>query len=183
MIVNVHVTGGWCSQWQYCSKAYNHTVTYALNCCMCDCVVLCDAVFDTLRILYPVVMKLGIRVLNLAALVAGLVASGTLFLSSVADFWLYTSEPTLVRSRSHSFISYHVTRTSFIQCNCHLQLSHYLTYKPPPYSNGPAFVLMCQTLRLCAMSFVTLYHFMSSLMLSNHIFLGLPSSLSLYWYV
>ena len=141
--------------------------------------------FDTLRILYPVVMKLGIRVLNLAALVAGLVASGTLFLSSVADFWLYTSEPILVRSLSHSFIHFvscnadliHTLKTAIYNC---LTISPIM---PPPYSNGPAFVSMCQTLRLCAMSFVTLYNFMSSLMLSNHILLGLPSSLSLHLHV
>ncbi|KAI0230992.1 hypothetical protein LSAT2_018635 [Lamellibrachia satsuma] len=43
--------------------------------------------------IFTTAMKLGTRVLNLTALVAGLAASGTLFLSSVADFWLYTSEP------------------------------------------------------------------------------------------
>ena len=49
-----------------------------------------------------------------------------------------------------------------------------LTYRPRPCSNGPAFVFMCHTLRFCAMSFVIWYSFMSYLMLSSHLFLGLP---------
>ena len=43
-----------------------------------------------------------------------------------------------------------------------------------PCSNGPAFVFMCHTLRFCAISFVILYSFMASLMLSSHLFFGLP---------
>ena len=52
---------------------------------------------------------------------------------------------------------------------------HLITHnRPPPCSNGPAFLCMCHTLRFCAMSFIMLYSFMSSLMLSSHLFLGLP---------
>ena len=49
-----------------------------------------------------------------------------------------------------------------------------LIYRPPPYyNNGPAFLCICRTLRLCAMSSVMLCSFMTSLMLSSHLFLGL----------
>ena len=48
------------------------------------------------------------------------------------------------------------------------------SHRPHPCCNGAAFVFMCQTLRFHAMSFVILYSFMSSLMLSSHLFLGLP---------
>ena len=44
-------------------------------------------------------------------------------------------------------------------------------------SNGPAFVFTCQTLRFCATSSVIFYSFMSSLMLSSHLFLCLPTLL------
>ena len=54
------------------------------------------------------------------------------------------------------------------------RFSHILTYMPPPCSNGPTFVFICHTLRFCAMSFVISQSFMSSLMLSSHLFLGLP---------
>ena len=44
----------------------------------------------------------------------------------------------------------------------------------PPCSNGPAVAFMCHAFRFCAMSFVSLYSFMSSAVLSNHLILGLP---------
>ena len=52
--------------------------------------------------------------------------------------------------------------------------SHLLTYIFPPCRDGSPFVFMCHTPRFCAMSSVILYYFMSSLMLSNHLLLGLP---------
>ena len=64
---------------------------------------------------------------------------------------------------------------------CHTLQSLLLTYRPPPCSNRPDFVFMCHTLRFCATSFVILYYFMSSLMLFNHLVLGLHIvSLSLH---
>ena len=64
--------------------------------------------------------------------------------------------------------------------NKHLHFVTFLTHRPPPCSNGPAFTFMCHILRFCAMSSVILNSFMSSLMLSSHLFLGLPFSLSLH---
>ena len=51
-------------------------------------------------------------------------------------------------------------------------------------SNGPAFVFMCHTLRFCAMPFVIFYYFMSSLILSSHLFFfSIPALayLTSYW--
>ena len=48
-----------------------------------------------------------------------------------------------------------------------------LPCRPPPCSNGPAFVFTCHILRFCAMSSDNWYSFMSPLMLSCHLFLGL----------
>ena len=45
-------------------------------------------------------------------------------------------------------------------------ISHLLTYRAPPCSNEPAFVVMCHALRFCALSAIILYHFISSQMLS-----------------
>ena len=68
----------------------------------------------------------------------------------------------------------------------HNNYSHCLACRLPPCSNGSAFVSMCHTLQCCVMSSVILYSFM---ILSNHLFLGLPLLLfpctcitSSWWY-
>ena len=48
-----------------------------------------------------------------------------------------------------------------------------ITCRPLPCSNGPPFVSKCLTLQFCDMSFVLFYCFMSALMLSRHLLVGL----------
>ena len=50
--------------------------------------------------------------------------------------------------------------------------SHVLTYGTPLRSNGPVFIFIYHTLRLCAMYCVILCSFLSSLMLSSRLLLG-----------
>ena len=50
--------------------------------------------------------------------------------------------------------------------------SHVLTHGLPPRSNGPVFIFVYHTLRLCAMYCVILCSSLSSLMLSSHLVLG-----------
>ena len=53
-------------------------------------------------------------------------------------------------------------------------MSPLLAYRPPPCSNGPAFIFLCHTLRPSVMHCVVLFSFMyhSLMMLSSHLFLG-----------
>ena len=60
------------------------------------------------------------------------------------------------------------------RCHTPIRCTYHLSQlQASPHSNGPAFVFTCHTLRFCTMSSVTLYSFMSSVMLSCHLFLGL----------
>ena len=57
---------------------------------------------------------------------------------------------------------------------CVIYVCVFLTRMPPPCSNVPAFISICHTLGFSAMYFVISCSFMSSLMLSSHIFFCLP---------
>ena len=66
-----------------------------------------------------------------------------------------------------------VVETKTPRTKKYVEINRQPVFEPftPP---GPAFVFMCHRLRFCTISSVILYYFMSSLMLSSHLFLGLP---------